>query len=135
MSKVRFQLGTKNYLQVSLPSKMYGDGDWFVGKAKLRVASLSCSHPIKIHSEQLDSFFSDVAKAYENLKGEFSLISSSGGFTLRGEMTRKGQVRVCVKVGYGIWNDTQDRIEWQAEAVFNFEPEELKGVLENQRAT
>ncbi len=135
MSKVHFQLGTKNYVQISLPSKMYGDGDTFVGEAKVRVASLSCSQPVKIHREKLASFFADVAKAYETLKGEFVFESEYNTFSLRGEMTRKGQVRVLVKVGYEVRNETQDYTEWQAQAVFNFEPDYLKRVFENQRAT
>ena len=135
MSKVHFQLGTKNYVQISLPSKMYGDGDTFAGKAKVRVDSLSCSKPVKIHRDKLAAFFADVAKAYETLKGEFIFESEYNTFTLRGEMTRKGQVRVSVKVGYEVRNDVPDYTEWQAEAIFNFEPDYLKRVLENQRAT
>jgi len=111
---------------------MNGDGDWFVGKAKLRVDSLSCSHYVRIHKEHLALFFADVAKAYETLKGDFVFNSSTLGFALRGEMTRKGQVRVWVKVGFEVRNDIPDYTEWQAEAVFNFEPEGLKRILENQ---
>lgn len=114
---------------------MYGDGDTFAGKAKIRVASLSCSQPVKIHREKLESFFADVAKAYETLKGEFIFESEYKTFTLRGEMTRKGQVRVLVKVGSEVRNETQDYTEWQAQVVFNFEPDYLKRVFENQWAT
>lgn len=135
MSKIHFQLGIKNYVQISLPSKMYGDGDTFAGKAKIRVGSLSCSQPVKIHRDKLTSFFADAAKAYETLKGEFIFESEYNTFTLRGEMTRKGQVRVSLKVGYEVRNDIPDNTEWRAEAVFNFEPDYLKKVLENQRAT
>ena len=132
MPKVRFQLGNTNYVQVSLPSKMYGDRDWFIGKAKLRVNSLSCSHAIKIHRIHLKAFFDDVTKAHKTLKGEFNFISSYTGFSLQGEMTRKGQVRVSVEVGYEIRNDIPDYTEWQAKAIFNFEPNLLKSVFENQ---
>ena len=114
---------------------MYGDGDTLVGKAKVRVASLSCSQPVKIHRDKLASFFADVAKAYETLKGEFIFESEYNTFTLRGEMTRKGQVRVSVKIGYEVRNDIPDYTEWQAETVFNFEPDYLKRVFENQRTT
>ena len=126
MSKIHFQLGTKYYVQISLPSKMDGDGELFIGKAKVRVASLSCSQPIKIHRDKLSSFFADVEKAYKTLKGEFVFNSEYNTFTLRGEMTRKGQVRVSVKIGYAVRNDIPDYTEWQAEAVFNFEPDYLK---------
>ena len=114
---------------------MYGDGDTFAGKAKVRVGSLSCSQSVRIHRDKLAAFFGDVAKAYETLKGEFVFESEYNTFSLRGEMTRKGQVRVSVKVGYAVRNDVPDYTEWQAEAVFNFEPDYLKRVLENQTAT
>lgn len=135
MSKIHLQLGTDNYVQISLPSKMYGDSETFAGKAKVRVASLSCSQPVKIHKDKLAAFFADVQKAYETLKGEFIFQSEYNTVTLRGEMTRKGQVRVSVKIGYEVRNDVPDYTEWHAEAVFNFQPDALQRVFENQRTT
>lgn len=114
---------------------MYGDSETFAGKVKVRVASLSCSQPVKIHKDKLAAFFADIRKAYETLKGEFIFESEYNTFTLRGEMTRKGQVRVSVKIGYEVRNDVPDYTEWQAEAVFNFEPDYLKRLLENQPTT
>jgi hypothetical protein len=134
MSKVHFQLGTQNHVQISLPSKMYGDGDVFAGKAKIRVDSLVCSQPVKIHRDKLTAFFADVAKVYETLKGNFTFESEYNTFSLRGEMTRKGQVRVLVQIGYEVRNHP-DYTEWRVEAAFNFEPDTLQRVLENQTAT
>lgn len=132
MSKIHFQLGTESYVQISLPSKMYQDSEAFIGKAKVHVASFACSHPVKIDREKLASFFADVTKVYETLKGGFVLESDYQTFTLRGEMTRKGQVRVSVRIGYEI-RGHQDYTEWQAKAAFNCEPEGLKRVIENQQ--
>lgn len=134
MSKVHFQIGTTNYVQISLPSKMEADGDTFVGKAKVHVSSLSCSQKIKIHKSALSSFFAQVEKAYQTLKGDFALESGYGTFALRGEMSRKGHVRVMIKVGYPVANHP-DYTEWQAEAAFNCDPETLRRVLESQGAT
>jgi hypothetical protein len=134
MTKVRFQIGTANYVQISLPSKLTGDGDTYVGKAKVHVSTLSCSQNIKIHKSDLSSFFAQVAKAYKTLKGAFTLESGYGTFSLRGEVTRKGQVRVVVKVGYPVSNHP-DYTEWQTEAAFNCDPEDLRPVLACQSAT
>lgn len=134
MSKINFQIGTANYVQISLPSKTEGDGETFVGKANVRVSTLSCSQKIKIHKSALSLFFAQVEKAYKTLKGEFAIESGYGTFTLRGEMSRKGNVRVAVRVGRPVTNHP-DYTEWQAEAAFDCEPETLKRVLEAQGAT
>ena len=131
MPKVKFRLGTENHVQISLPSKMYGNGDVFIGRAKVRVSSLTCSQAIKIHKDKLSLFFADVTKAYETLKGEFSLESEYNTFSLHGEITSKGQIRILVKVGYQVRNHP-DYTEWFAEAAFNNAPYILEKVIENQ---
>ncbi len=134
MAKVQFQIGTANYVQILLPSKMSGDGETFVGKAKLRVSTLSCSRNIKIHESALTAFFAQVTRAYQSMKGRFILESGFGTFSLQGEMTRKGHVRIIVKVGDCLTNHP-DYTEWQTEAAFNCDPEDLRRVLECQGAT
>jgi hypothetical protein len=134
MSKIHFQVGTADHVQISLPSKMTGDGDIFIGKAKIYISSLSCSQSIKIHKSQLSLFFAQVAKAYETLRGEFSFKSGYGTFILLGEMSRKGHAKITVKLS-GYTSKHPDNTEWQAEAVFYCEPDALKRVLEAQGAT
>ena len=41
-------------------------------------------------------FFDQASKAYETLRGEFSLVSDDGGFVLKGIMTNKGHARIEV---------------------------------------
>ena len=113
---------------------MTGDGDTFVGKAKVHIASLSCSQHIKIHKSELALFFVEVAKAYETLKGGFSFKSGYGTFILLGEMSRKGHAKITVKLR-GYTSTHPDNTEWQAEAVFYCEPDSLKHVLEAEGAT
>ena len=113
---------------------MTGDGDTFVGKAKIRVASPSCSQHIKLHQSELSSFFAQVSKAHRTLKGEFSLKSGYGTFMLLGEMSRKGHAKITVKLR-GYTSTQPDDTEWLAEAIFYCEPDALKHVLEAQGAT
>lgn len=110
-----------------------GDGDTLIGKAKVHVSSLSCSQSVKIRKSELLSFFDQVAKAYKTLKGEFTFKSEHGTFILRGEMSRKGHVRVVLKIGDAVTNHP-DYTEWQAAAAFNCDPDGLKAVLEARRA-
>ena len=134
MSKVSFQLGNKNHVQISLPSKMQGDRDVFIGKAKVQVDSLFCSQPVKIHKDKLLLFFSQVAKVYETLAGEFTFESEYNTFALHGVVTGKGQIRILLKVGYEIRNHP-DYTEWLAEAAFNCTPDALERVLGNESTT
>ena len=133
MAKLIFQIGSTDHVRVSLPSKMVTDGDMFVGKAKLRISSVTSSQKIRIHRDDLKKFFAQIAEAYEGLKGEFIFISEYRGFILEGRMTGKGHARIKVWMS-GHDTHIPDDSEWQVEAAFTCEPEELKRVLEAKSA-
>ncbi len=122
-----------DFVRISLPSKMMGDDNIFVGKAKLRISSVTSSQKVRIHRDELNKFFAQVKQAYENLKGEFTFISDYKAFILKGQMTLKGHARIKIWMS-GQDTHIPDDSEWQVEAAFTCDPNELKRVLEAKSA-
>ena|SRR5216683_3242280 len=140
MSKLQIQIGSSEHIQISLPTKMIGDANTFIGKAKVHVSSLACSQHVQISKADLSLFFTGVERAYKTLKGEFTLASAStlpsgsDGFVVTGRMTRRGHVKVTVVVR-GRRFQQPDDTEWKAEASFSFEPDRLNRILDVRHLT
>jgi hypothetical protein len=131
VSKIHFQLGIKQIVEVNLPSKKPGDGDIFVGKIKAQINSLRCSQTVSFHRHDLITFFDQVAVAEEKLKSGFKLESVNKMFSFIGSIDSKARFRIDVRFKDYVFEQPEN-IEWQAQAAFTIWPDNLKQILKQR---
>ena len=128
MSRLQFALGREDRVIVTLPSHKPGSASVRVGKAKVRVGSLSCAVDVTFDQKVLRAFFKSIRKCHRALAGRFVLRSLNDSFRLVGEIAPHGHVRVKVSCDRTIHRQRDDP-QWKLEAAFSMPSDALLEAL------